>query len=329
MQLSLEKIYITYLFAIICVIVLIAKVQISYAAVSFDPLPDLKSYNDFVVGPGKIEVEMSPGESRTFEITAANRLGSDRTFSVSEEDFTGSKDLKQTILLLGDDHGPYSLRDYIHLGTTTIDIPHGSRARIPVTISIPDNSQPGGLYGSVIVGTLSRPAPTVTSEGGATASSPVITRIGTLFFVRIKGAVNEDGKLTQFMLPGNRHFLFDSNSVIFDLLYQNNGNVHLDPHGSIAITNMLGSVVGTINVEPWFAMPQSLRFREVHWNPPFLFGRYVAHASIQRGYGTVSDEVELVFWVIPWKIILSVLVGLIIVIAGIRWIFSRFKISKR
>ena len=96
---------------------------------------------------------------------------------------------------------------------------------------------------------------------------------------------------------------------------------------------MLGSSVGTIKIDPWFAMPQSLRFREVEWKPNYLFGRYVAHASIARGYpqdknNVTNDEMDIVFWVFPIKLILLVLGGLILIIGGLRWILSRFKITR-
>ncbi len=294
------------------------------ATVTLESLPDNKSYNDFVVGPGKTELELDPGETRTVNLSVANRLGTDKTFALKVEDFTGSDDPAQAIVLLGDDHGPYSLRDFIHPATSSIMIPQGKRARISVTISIPADAQPGGLYGSVIVGTETGVAGH-TPDGGAIPQSPIITRIGTLFFVRVKGVATTGGELTKFSLAGGS-FLWDSAPVNFDLVFKNEGNVHLDPSGTITVANMLGANVGTIDVEPWFAMPNSIRFREVNWAPPFLFGRYVAHASIKRGYASTTDEVDLVFWAIPWKIILSVLIGLIVIIAFIRWVFSKFTI---
>ena len=297
------------------------------AQVSFEQLPESRVYNDFVVGPGKVDVEMDPGETRTFQMTITNRLGTTKTFNVTEEDFTGSTNPNQTIMLLGDDRGPYSLRDYIHFASTSIVISHANRARMDVTITVPKDAQPGGLYGSVIVGTAS--APGEIKPGGAVPVSPIITRIGTLFFIRVRGPVNESGKLTQFLISGGKSIIFSPQTLDFDILFQNDGNVHLDPSGTIDITNMLGSPVGTLDVDPWFAMPNSLRFREVEWTPPFMFGRYVAHLSVHRGYGTTVDEATIVFWVIPWKILVSVLVGIIIIILIIRWIASHVTISSK
>ena len=300
-----------------------------HAQVSMETLPEQTVFKDFVVGPGKIDVEMSPGESRTFQLSVSNRLGFEKTFTLVEEDFKGSRDTNRPVMLLGDERGPYSMRDYLRISTTSIDIPHAHKARIAVTINVPADAQPGGLYGSVVVGTVTKPGANDASSG-AVASSPIITRIGTLFFVRVKGPVKVEGKLTQFSLANNQTLLWNSDPVSFHLLFENNGNVHIDPFGTISVKNMLGSTVGNIDAEAWFSMPQSLRFREVLWNPPFLFGRYVAHAQINRGYDNITDQMDIVFWVIPWKIILIILVILIILIGGIRWIATRFTIvSKR
>lgn len=298
------------------------------AEVTIDQLPDATVYGDFVVGPGKTEVELAPGESRTFELTVANRIGRTRVFSVSEEDFKGSNDPSQTITLLGDDRGPYSLRDYIHVATTSIAIGNGYRAHIPVVISVPLDAQPGGLYGSIIIGTVSDPL-SIDSSNGAAPSSPVITRIGTLFFVRVSGPVFAEGKVSSFTLSDGHSIFWDNSSIKFNILYKNTGNVSVNPYGTLTVNNITNSPVANIPIDPWFAMPESTRFRQIEWKAPFLFGRYVAHASIVRGYASTTDELELVFWVIPWKVIVFLLFCLAIVITIFRWIFSRFTIVSK
>ena len=294
--------------------------------ITFGALPDKVNYGDFVVGPGKIELTMNPGDTRTIQMTLANRLGSDRIFSLSEEDFTGSDDLNQPVVLLGDDRGPYSAKDILGIPLKKLTVPQGEKAFIPITVSIPANAQPGGLYGSVIVSVTSKQGSTTPTDSASVATNPIITRLALLFFIRVAGEVNTEGQLTQFSLAGDHSVLWSNDPVKFDLVYKNTGSVHLVPSGTISVTNMFGSPVAQIPVDAWFAMPQSLRFREVPWSPPFLFGRYTAHAVINRGYGSTTDEADLAFWVIPWKIILLVFIGLALVIAAIRWIVTHVSI---
>ncbi len=298
----------------------------------FDQLPDMVNYHDFVVGPGKIELQITPGSSQTVDLTVANRLGSDKVFSITEEDFTGSNDPSQSVILLGSDRGPYSLKDDIHIPSTTVTIPFGQKAHIPITVSVPSDAQPGGLYGSVLVSVVSVNGSSTADGVGAT--NPIITRIGTLFFVRVPGPVIADGSLAGFSLPnGNLVWsssLTQTDPILFNILFKNNGSVYVDPSGTISITNIWGAPIASVAVDPWFAMPQSLRFRQVEWKTEFLFGRYTAHVQINPGFSTTSDTADVVFWVIPWKIILMVFIGLVILISGIRWLFSRITfVSKK
>jgi len=291
--------------------------KIASASITVEALPDNKVFNDFVIGPGKIEMELAPGQTGTFELSVSNRLGTNKTFNLSLEDFTGSDNPKQTVVLLGSDRGPYSLKDYLKIGTSTLNIEHGTRARVSVAVSIPTNAEPGGLYGSVLVGIVSR-GDDLVNTSGVISTNPIITRIGTLVFIKVKGDVKEDGKLTNFNLAQNNKIISGIDGVTFNLFFKNNGNIHLNPKGTITINNILGTNVGNITVEPWFAMPQSLRFREVSWNPSFLFGKYTAIASIERGYGDIKDQIEYTFWAIPWQIMVGVFVGITIVVGIVR-----------
>jgi hypothetical protein len=73
-------------------------------------------------------------------------------------------------------------------------------------------------------------------------------------------------------------------------------------------------------------MPNSLRFREIAWAHPFMFGRYTAEISLNRGYDfPTKDTATIAFWVIPWVWI----VALTIIIAFLKMVFSKFKISRK
>ncbi|MDE2041184.1 MAG: hypothetical protein KGI59_02285 [Patescibacteria group bacterium] len=314
------------LIAVVCLMLVLSPTA-GAQTYTLSTLPDQKVYNDFVVGPGKTELILNPGESRTVIISIANRLGTEKTFSLSEEDTEGSNDPNQPIVLLGDDRGPYSLKDVLSIATTSVDIPHAEKAFVPVTISIPADAQPGGLYGSVLVSVKANADASPADSANTTDSNPVITRLATLFFVRVAGNADESGRLADFSLSGGHSIMFDEQPLDFNLVFKNDGNVHLVPHGTITVSNIFNSPIANIDVDPWFAMPQSLRFRQISWMPPFLFGRYTARAYISRGYASTSDQANIVFWVIPWKIIAGIVVGLTLVVFVIRWFVSRVHIS--
>lgn len=277
---------------------------------------------DFVVGPGKVEVQLKPGEQRTVNIKVSNRMGDTRIFNIDIEDFRGSKNPQETVVLLGSERGPYSLRDYLSVSERSFELKDGERAIVPVTISVPTDAEPGGLYGSVLITTTSK------GNGEASGSSAIISRIGTLFFVNVPGEVVPDGKLVGFETIGAKKF-YSKGPIDFRLLYENNGSVHVNPYGQVKIKNILGEEVGLVNVDPWFAMPDSLRSREISWNRPYLFGLYTATASINRGYGDIIDTKSVTLWVLPWTILVSAFVGLVVLVFLVRFIFTHFEIRKK
>jgi hypothetical protein len=298
-----------------------------HAQYSAEELPDKQVFNDFVVGPGKVQLDMRPGETVVKNIILSNRMGTDRAFKIEIEDIAGTRDVNQSVVLLAGERGPYSLKDYINVASTTFFVDHAERVTIPVTIHVPSDAQPGGLYGSVVISTISKPASTDLKAGNASGKSAIVTRIGTLFFIRVAGDVKEDASLVKFSLTNDAHFISAEEPVSFRLLYENNGTIHENPYGYITVSNIFGSSVAKIPVEPWFALPNSLRLREVTWDPKFIFGRYKAVAEINRGYGDIIDTKELTFWVIPWKLILGGFAGLVVIFMLLRWIFSKFTIS--
>jgi hypothetical protein len=284
-------------------------------------------YQDFVVGPGKYALELSPGESKIVELVVSNRMGERKRFSLTTEDMTGGSDSTQAVRLLGTEKGPYTLKDFISVPSTEFDLDHGMRARIPVTVSLPPDAEPGGRYGSLLVSIVSRPD-TMEGAEGTTPGSVVVSRIGTLFFVTNPGEVNQDLSLVDFDTTQSTRFYTDT-KIDFGIVSENKGSVHTTPYGEIRIHNTFGNEVGFIELEPWFVMPVSLRLREVLWNPEFLFGRYTAVAKVNRGYGDIVDEKSVVFYVVPMRILLGLFAAVFGVFFILYFIKTRFEFRRK
>jgi hypothetical protein len=279
---------------------------------------------DYVVGPGRTEVRVNPGETVTRYITVANRIASGRSFSFSVEDMSGTADGSENVVLLGDRQGPYSLRDYISFPTEAITLDLNTRATIPVTISMPPDAEPGGYYGAVLVSTYeAQPDGTMTG-----ARSPMIARVGTLFFITVPGAGDVSGELLDFSTT-NQQIWYQSGPINFNILFENKGSVHLNPYGEVRVTNLLGDEVGFVKLDPWFVLPKSLRVREVIWDREFLLGRYNFTVQINRGYDDIVDLKSFVIWVLPWKIVLGVFVAIFLILFIIRFFFRTFEFKRR
>lgn len=304
--------------------VLLAPFQVR--AYATEHLPSDEVFGDFVVGPGKMDVELHPGESKTVELTLANRMGDEREFEIHVEDMKGSEDPAQAVVLLGGEKGPYSLRDYFSFPEQTFTLPHATKARIPVTITIPKDAEPGGFYGSVLLTTTSKK---VTGPNGeVVGGAAVISRIGVLFFVTVPGATKQEGVLESFATKAHQMF-FTGGDITFQALFRNTGDLHMKPSGQIKITNMLGTPIETIAVDSWFSLPHSLRLREVVWQRTGLIGRYTAELTLNRGYNDLRDTMKTTFWVIPLLPAAIVLVSIFIIFFVIRYLVTHVEIRRK
>ncbi len=282
---------------------------------------------DFVVGPGKVDLTIEPGETVVTEMIVTNRTGTPHRFNVTVEDAQGSQDSRTAIVLLGDDRGPYSMKDYVSVPHPSFILEHNERARIPVTISLPTNAEPGGLYGSVLIDTVAidgKPGDTA----GTAPQSAIIARIGTLFFITIPGGIEKDGEMKDFSAVPKQIF-YQESPINFGVLYENRGSIHLAPYGELRIQNIFNEEVGYVQLDPWFVLPQSLRLREISWERDFMFGRYTATAYINRSYEDIIDEKSFVFWVLPWKPLALTFAVLFAVFFIFRTFFRNFEFKRK
>lgn len=279
--------------------------------------------NDFTLGPAKIEVWLDPGASTTRNLTITNRLGREAHFFLQTEDFVGSDDGVNATVLLGQQASPYSLKDYLQPEVMEFDLKQGEKANIPVIISLPEGLRAGGFYGAVLVNT------TGTKKDEQSAGQiQAVGRLGALFFVRVNGPVQELGRLESFRTVGDKN-IYQSGPVNFAVYYRNEGNVHLNPYGFIIVRNILGKEVATIKIDPYFAMPESLRYIERTWEKHLGLGWYRATLSLNRGYKNMIDTKTINIYILPWKIVLLGLAIIASLIALFWWLANNLEIKRK
>ncbi len=296
-----------------------ADFQIS--AVNVEPI------GDFVLEPGKVDVYLEPGETVTRTIFVTSRVPRKMRFKIETEDIKGNQDPVNPVTLLGGERGPNSFKDALLPPKTSFELDLGQRIAIPIQITIPSNASPGGYYAAVIIS--NEPEKTQTNVGGAR----VVSRLGALFFIRVKGEVKEEGQLKEIRLAGPSRWFHEKGPITFELLFENTGTVHLVPYGIIRVSNIFGEKVGEVPVDAYFSLPSSLRYREVEWKSGFLLGRYTATVDLHRGYKNVPNDIvdtqKVVFWVIPKMLLLEIFAALLIIILAIRYVLKNFEFRKR
>ena len=319
----------TYLFLVtfLAVILFGCKTQSAQAYVVENL--NLQTNGSITIGPGKTELMLSPGDTYTMEATAANTTGSTKIIKFTVEDLAASNDPNNTIEFLGDKTGPYSLKDYVVPEASEVTLNNGERVRMPITITIPKDAAPGGLYGAIMIDAVNLPGQKTVPAGMVGTQVSIDTRVGSLLFIRVNGKVLESSYLKNFTAAQN---FYENGPVTFNIDDVNTGDVYLDPYGTIAVKDMFGRTVGQTDVAPWFVLPKSERNRVIAWNSPgFLIGRYTAVLQMNRGYSNLVDTKTTSFWIIPWRLLLIGLIGLVLVIWLIVWLASHLELksSKR
>jgi hypothetical protein len=261
-------------------------------------------------------------------IVITNRINKKVKFKLSTEDFVGTNDPKQPVTLLGDEHSPYSLKDFIVPEIKEFTLELGEKIIIPVTVSVPLDAEPRGYYGALIVSNdpdNQEDGNTIEVQG----KTKIISRIGSLFLLKINGEGKEEGSVENFRLTGPEKLFYEERPQGFEIAYKNTGNVHLVPYGTVTIKNIFGKVISTLPVDAYFVLPDSIRYREVNWTEGFGLGRYTAHLSLNKGYENQYENIDLSFWILPWKILLIGFISIAIIIGIIYYFLTRFELRKK
>ena len=273
---------------------------------------------DFQVGPTRFVIELDPGEEKTIEVQLTSREGEPRSFSVGVEDFSISDDGLDNIQFYGNGSGPFSAYSWVTTGTKNINLRHGERAFVPVKISVPKNAAVGDHY-AVVLFTRDMKDP---SKPGLN----IVARVGALLLITVKGDVIREGSLQQFLVSKP---VFWSLPSQFLLQYKNAGTVHLVPRGHIEIRNIFGATVDDIPIQDWYILRNSVRRREIMWQPRFALGYYSATLHIQSFESSPEVQQTVWFWVIPALPVLLALIAIFIVSFIVQAFMSHFEIRRK
>ncbi|HSE61430.1 MAG TPA: hypothetical protein VLA88_04010 [Candidatus Saccharimonadales bacterium] len=278
------------------------------------------------IAPPVINLTANPGQTLTAQISLRG-VSKDKLLVRGEvNDFIAAgEDGTPKLLLEEGEDSPYSLRPWVSkLPQLTLE-PRQIK-NMPVTIKVPANAAPGGYYGVV---RFTATAPELKDTGVALSAS-----LGSLILVRVNGQAKESLKIEEFAAnssSGVKGWLFESLPISFLERIKNDGNVHEQPAGQITITDMFNKKIATVNVNlpPRNILPQSIRKFEQPLDSAvlgntMLFGKY--QADLKLTYGDTGQVVtaSLTFWVIPYKLITLIIVGLIGGFFILRFLIRRY-----
>ncbi len=273
--------------------------------------------SDFVVGPTSFDLEVAPGQDDDVTLLVINRQGKTVNFRVTAEDFSADPRNDGTVQLFGDTAGPFPARNWLQPAATEFSLRHGERATIPVKIAVPADADVGDHYAALIIERVNE---NVTKD---TTHVEVISRIGSLFLVRVPGTVDEEGSFLSLHPLQNVFFSYPASIA---LKAQNTGTVRLKPIGTLTIRNIFGSVVDSIVLHNWTLLRASEGQHVVEWHPPFALGPYSVEASMTLINGQEPSVLRSSFWILPVVPLLLFLVLLVFLAAVLRFLRSRFRV---
>jgi hypothetical protein len=275
--------------------------------------------NGLEISPALVEVNGDVAKSYTINVKVHNVTKSTLNFVGSVDDFGAKDETGQPSIILDTNNDlPTSIKSWVEV-VPSFSLNAGDSKSLKVTIDIPRGAEPGGHYGVI---RFTGKAPDDAATVGQVASA------GTLILLRVSGNVKEKLDLVSFAASkdGKNGSLFETGPLTFVTRFTNSGSVHVKPIGQIEIRDSFGHSVATlpVNDAKGNILPGSTRRFESALNKSWLFGHYTADISI--AYGTTGGAIveSISFWVIPYKLVLLALFGLVTIIYVLRVAIKRY-----
>jgi hypothetical protein len=251
---------------------------------------------------------VKPGETVTTSVEVRNPNSAPMVVESFVQDFYIGEDGKTPVGVSGDQANPrWMLSEWVSLTPTASVIePQGSSV-IEVTISVPMEALPGGRYAMI----LHRPA--AGEANGETTGAQIDVNVGTLLYLIVDGPLQEEASISNLSLG----FVHEKGPIPYTLTVHNDSSFHIRPNLTLTIENMFGKKIGEIKLEQNNIFPDSERTLTGEWEKSWGFGYYRARVEGDDG-ATFSTPKQLAmeasFWIIPYKIIALVTVGIIVIV---------------
>jgi hypothetical protein len=279
-----------------------------YAAPSPAPSPPTTPGQGLEISPPVIQLTANPGQTITTQIRLRDVTQGELIAKGEVDDFGAGNGEDGTPKLLLDETGStrYSLKQWVGAVPNVVLAPQ-QLVTNTITIHVPANAEPGGHYGVI---RFTGVPPDLQGTGVALAAS-----VGSLILLRVNGAITDNLSMVEFSTyqKGLKGAFFEAGPVDFVTRLKNAGSVHELAKGNITVKNWLGKSVAVLNVNPngGNVLPDSIRRFKATLSQRKLFGEYTATASLKYA-GNKPLSAKMSFWIIPWKLLLLALLGLVV-----------------
>ena len=254
--------------------------------------------------PPRLEVTLLPGKVKTVDIKVRNDSSTEKNISTTSRDFIVTDDRGTPVQLESNNatQNRWAASTWIQISPTKLALKPGETKTLTVTILVPADALPGGHYAMILH------TPTNLSTISQTGAS-IEANVGTLVYITVPGNIKQDAVVSDFSAPSFKEY----GPVDFTTTVANFSDIHITPAGSITVKNWLGGVTADLPLTSTNIFPYTSRNFTNQLSHKWLFGRYTA--TLNAAYGTAGGVLvaSLIFWVIPWRFILLLVVALLLV----------------
>lgn len=192
---------------------------------------------------------------------------------------------------------------WVDLDISQVTIEPGEERVIPFTLKIPSDAAVGDHLGGIILENLKAKK----AEG---QGINIVTRVGVRIYETVPGELIRRLRVNDFS------YRLKNNQVVFSLILENLGNIHLSPQAEIEILDgFFGRKLTSFAVDLRSVFPGKSTEVPFTWEKAPPMGKLIARAKISFGDkpgDTIQQELAFSYLTTKGKAIL-VLVGLILV----------------
>jgi len=277
------------------------------------------------IAPPVVNLTVNPGQTTSVSIYIRDVSTSKLIVTGQANDFVAAgEDGNPKLLLTDDGNDPYSMKNWVtNLPDLTL-IPREIKA-MTITLKVPQNASPGGHYGVI---RFTATAPDLKDTGVSLSAS-----LGALLLVTVTGNITENLSLQEFSVNQSEQTgsFFETGPLNFAERFKNSGNIHEQPTGQVVVTDMFGNKFAalTVNQSSGNVLPNSIRKYEETLDESVIgdkkmIGRYTATLKVTYGTSKKVLTSTISFWVIPYKVILFILLGIVLAFFGLRTLIRNY-----
>lgn len=251
-----------------------------------------------IVHPSNLDIKLVPGTPSSGTIFVMNTTKNTLSIQTQFRNFTAQGE--QGAVALTTENTPFSLASWIKVEPAKADIPAGKEVAFKYTVTPPANAEPGGHFGSIVFATV----PSAINNNGSAISQEV----AALILGEIPGNAKEQAVLES--ITTDKSF-YEFGPVHFTLRVKNEGGVHIQPFGTVEVTDMLGHKFDA-TLDPTNVLPNAVRQIHATFSNKLLIGHYTAKVIASYGSKNLPLEGSVEFWAFPLRYAAVALVILVL-----------------